>query len=98
MTALLIIAAGTGGIKPCVSSFGGDQFVIPQQQKYLDNFFFIFYLSINIGAALSNFITPVLRTKVKCFERDTCYPLAFGLPGILMVIAIRKFFVSEFRL
>ncbi|KAF7265076.1 hypothetical protein GWI33_021539, partial [Rhynchophorus ferrugineus] len=27
---LFLIALGTGGIKPCVSAFGGDQFVIPQ--------------------------------------------------------------------
>ena len=26
MTGLLLIAIGTGGIKPCVSAFGGDQF------------------------------------------------------------------------
>ena len=26
MVGLLLIAIGTGGIKPCVSSFGGDQF------------------------------------------------------------------------
>lgn len=27
LTGLVIIAIGTGGIKPCVSAFGGDQFV-----------------------------------------------------------------------
>jgi len=26
MTGLILIALGTGGIKPCVSAFGGDQF------------------------------------------------------------------------
>jgi len=26
MVGLLLIALGTGGIKPCVSAFGGDQF------------------------------------------------------------------------
>ena len=32
MLGLLFIAIGTGGIKPCVSSFGGDQFP-PSQVK-----------------------------------------------------------------
>jgi len=32
---LALIALGTGGIKPCVSAFGGDQFEIPRQQKQL---------------------------------------------------------------
>ena len=30
MLALFLIAVGTGGIKPCVSSFGGDQFTAEQ--------------------------------------------------------------------
>lgn len=30
IVALLLIAVGTGGIKPCVAAFGGDQFVLPQ--------------------------------------------------------------------
>ncbi|KAF7989212.1 hypothetical protein HCN44_007742 [Aphidius gifuensis] len=34
---LILIAIGTGGIKPCVAAFGGDQFYLPQQQKYLQD-------------------------------------------------------------
>ena len=30
MIGLLLIALGTGGIKPCVSAFGGDQFTADQ--------------------------------------------------------------------
>jgi solute carrier family 15 oligopeptide transporter 1 len=30
-----LIALGTGGIKPCVSAFGGDQFKLPEQEKQL---------------------------------------------------------------
>ena len=29
---LFLIAVGTGGIKPCVASFGGEQFKLPEQQ------------------------------------------------------------------
>ena len=32
---LALIALGTGGIKPCVSAFGGDQFNLPEQEKQL---------------------------------------------------------------
>lgn len=35
MIGLLLIAVGTGGIKPCVSAFGGDQFTSAQVRNYL---------------------------------------------------------------
>jgi len=37
---LALIALGTGGIKPCVSSFGGDQFKLPEQEKQLKVYFY----------------------------------------------------------
>ncbi|KAG0728410.1 Solute carrier family 15 member 1 [Chionoecetes opilio] len=84
---LLLIAMGTGGIKPCVSAFGGDQFVLPQQERQLTQFFFVFYFSINAGSLLSTFITPILRDDVSCFGGD-CYSLAFGVPAVLMFVAL----------
>lgn len=90
MTGLLIIAIGTGGIKPCVSAFGGDQFVRPQQDRQLEAFFSVFYFSINAGSLISTFITPILREDVYCFGKDSCYPLAFGVPAILMIVAVGK--------
>jgi len=30
-----LIALGTGGIKPCVAAFGGDQFKLPEQEREL---------------------------------------------------------------
>ena len=88
MTGLFIIALGTGGIKPCVSAFGGDQFVRPQQDRQLGAFFSVFYFSINAGSLISTFITPILREDVHCFDKDSCYPLAFGVPAILMIVAV----------
>ena len=31
---------------------------------------------------------PILRNDVKCFGMDNCFPLAFGVPSILMLIAL----------
>lgn len=87
---LLLIALGTGGIKPCVSAFGGDQFILPQQELQLATFFSMFYFSINAGSLISTSITPVLREKVHCFDEDSCFSLAFGVPGVLMVVSISK--------
>ncbi|RXM99129.1 Dedicator of cytokinesis protein 9 [Acipenser ruthenus] len=60
MIGLILIALGTGGIKPCVAAFGGDQFE-DHQEKQRSTFFSIFYLSINAGSLLSTVITPILR-------------------------------------
>ncbi|XP_034254541.1 peptide transporter family 1-like [Thrips palmi] len=81
---LLLIAMGTGGIKPCVSSFGGDQFTLPQQRRQLEQFFSVFYFIINAGGTLAILATPEVRA-LPCLGEDTCYPLAFGMPALLMV-------------
>lgn len=85
---LILIAIGTGGIKPCVCTFGGDQFQLPEQQDQLTRFFNRFITAIYTGALISTFITPELRRDVQCFGRDTCFPLAFGVLSLLMIVSI----------
>ncbi|XP_004577909.2 solute carrier family 15 member 2 [Ochotona princeps] len=90
---LSLIALGTGGIKPCVAAFGGDQF----EEKHAEErtrYFSGFYLAINAGSLISTFITPMLRGDVQCFGED-CYALAFGVPGLLMVIALVVFVMGS---
>ncbi|XP_064465951.1 peptide transporter family 1-like isoform X2 [Ornithodoros turicata] len=93
MVGLALIAIGTGGIKPCVSAFGGDQFVEGQETQ-LEQFFSLFYLSINAGSLLSTFITPILRVQ-KCMGMMFCFPLAFGVPAALMVVALILFLIGK---
>ncbi|XP_018598531.2 solute carrier family 15 member 2-like isoform X1 [Scleropages formosus] len=89
MTGLVLIAFGTGGIKPCVAAFGGDQFE-KEHTEERRKFFSIFYMAINAGSLLSTIITPILRGDVQCFGGD-CYALAFGVPAALMIIALVVF-------
>uniref|UniRef100_A0A3Q3MRD6 Solute carrier family 15 member 1 n=1 Tax=Mastacembelus armatus TaxID=205130 RepID=A0A3Q3MRD6_9TELE len=95
MVGLILIALGTGGIKPCVAAFGGDQFQ-DHQEKQRSTFFSIFYLSINAGSLLSTVITPILRGQ-ECgiHTKQKCYPLAFGVPAALMVVALIVFIVGS---
>uniref|UniRef100_A0AAQ6IL60 Solute carrier family 15 member 1 n=1 Tax=Anabas testudineus TaxID=64144 RepID=A0AAQ6IL60_ANATE len=95
MVGLLLIALGTGGIKPCVAAFGGDQFA-DDQEKQRSTFFSIFYLSINAGSLLSTIITPMLRAQ-ECgiHSQQKCYPLAFGVPAALMVVALIVFIIGS---
>ncbi|NXK28793.1 S15A1 protein, partial [Arenaria interpres] len=95
MIGLILIALGTGGIKPCVSAFGGDQFE-EDQDKQRSRFFSIFYLSINAGSLLSTIITPILRAQ-ECgiHSKQRCYPLAFGVPAALMAISLIVFIIGS---
>lgn len=89
---LVLIGAGTGGIKPCVSALSGDQF-LPNEQHRIQHFFSMFYFSINAGSLISTYVTPVLRNDVHCVSRQDCFPLAFGLPCVLMLVGL-IFFVA----
>lgn len=74
-----LIAFGAGGIKPCVSANVGDQFGA-MNQHMLPRIFNWFYFSINIGSAFSTLLIPELLDRVGP-------KVAFGVPGIAMVIA-----------
>ncbi|KAL7030433.1 hypothetical protein ACKWTF_006657 [Chironomus riparius] len=93
---LVLIAIGSGGIKPCVAAFGGEQFKMPEQAKQLATFFSLFYFSINAGSLISTFITPILR-DVKCMDMDDCFPLGFGLPVVLMMLSIVLFLSGKYK-
>ncbi|XP_073126595.1 protein NRT1/ PTR FAMILY 8.1-like [Henckelia pumila] len=81
--ALALIALGTGGIKPCVSSFGADQFDESDRneahKKY--SFFNWFFFAINMGA-LSG-ITLLVYIQVRFG-----WTWGFGVPTAAMISSI----------
>ncbi|XP_058079792.1 protein NRT1/ PTR FAMILY 8.3-like isoform X2 [Magnolia sinica] len=84
---LYMIALGTGGIKPCVSSFGADQFDDTDLTERVKkgSFFNWFYFSINIGALISSSLIVWIQ--------DNCgWGLGFGIPTLFMGLAIGSFF------
>ena len=62
MIGLSLIAIGSGGIKPCVSAHVGDQFG-KDNASLLEKVFGWFYVAINLGAAASTLITPILLSE-----------------------------------
>ncbi|KAL7154997.1 hypothetical protein ABFS83_03G043300 [Erythranthe nasuta] len=80
--ALALIALGTGGIKPCVSTFGADQFdesdPTEAQKKYA--FFNWFFFAINMGALLG--ITVLVYIQV-----EFGWVWGFGVPTALMIVS-----------
>ncbi|KAK6290604.1 hypothetical protein POUND7_002145 [Theobroma cacao] len=63
---LYLIALGTGGIEPCVSSFGADQFDDSNEavKKKKSSFFNWFYFSVNIGALVAGSVIIWIQTNV----------------------------------
>ncbi|KAL8215207.1 hypothetical protein R6Q57_004656 [Mikania cordata] len=85
--ALYLVALGTGGIKPCVSSYGADQFddAHEVEKKHKSSFFNWFYLSINIGALIASSLLVWIQDNVG-------WGWGFGIPAVAMAIAVASFF------
>jgi POT family proton-dependent oligopeptide transporter len=76
---LSLIALGSGGIKPCVSAFVGDQF--DQTNKHRAKVVFdAFYWIINFGSFFASLLMPV-------FLKSLGPAIAFGIPGVLMFVS-----------
>jgi proton-dependent oligopeptide transporter, POT family len=86
---LILIAVGSGGIKPCVSAHVGDQFG-HRNQHLLPKVYGWFYFSINFGSTFSTLLTPILLVKYGA-------GWAFGVPGILMVLATIAFWMGRHK-
>ncbi|KAL3829086.1 hypothetical protein ACJIZ3_017888 [Penstemon smallii] len=84
---LYVVAFATGGIKPCVSSYGADQFddddKIENVQK--NSFFNWFYLTINVGALISFSVLVWIKVNIG-------WGLGFGITAVAMAIAVAFFF------
>jgi solute carrier family 15 (oligopeptide transporter), member 1 len=90
-----LLAMGSGVIKPNVSTLMGmtyDQ-QRPGRTKLRSDAFAIFYGSINIGAAISSFCVPWIRTYYGSDSR--AYAIAFLFPAGLMVLAFVVFALGK---
>ncbi|KAF8786288.1 Solute carrier family 15 member 2 like protein [Argiope bruennichi] len=91
---LFLAGIGTGGIKPCVPVFGGNQFEQGQVQQR--QFFFSVYFAVsNVATITSTLLTPVLRGDFECFEEDTCYSLAFGFSAVIFLVSSIVFAICK---
>ncbi|KAF8400088.1 hypothetical protein HHK36_015963 [Tetracentron sinense] len=88
-TFLYVTGFGAAGIRPCVSSFGADQFDEKSRdyKSHLDSFFNFFYLSVTIGAI-------VAFTIVVYIQMEHGWGLAFGSLAIAMGISNMVFFIG----
>ncbi|XXG49671.1 hypothetical protein AAC387_Pa02g3783 [Persea americana] len=86
---LYITAFGAAGIRPCVSSFGADQFDEKSKdyKSHLDRFFNFFYLSVTVGAIIA-------FTMVVYIQMKHGWGSAFGSLAIAMGVSNVMFFIG----
>lgn len=85
--ALYLVALGTGGIKPCVSSYGADQFddADEVEKGHKSSFFNWFYFSINVGALIASSVLVWIQVNIG-------WGWGFGVPAAAMAVAVAFFF------
>jgi POT family proton-dependent oligopeptide transporter len=86
---LVLIALGTGFLKPNVSTMVGDLYASGDPRR--DAGFSIFYMGINLGALLAPLVVGYLGQRV-----DWHY--GFGAAGVFMVIGLIQYVVGRDRL
>ncbi|KAJ1566324.1 hypothetical protein HK405_010260, partial [Cladochytrium tenue] len=103
LLAIFLIAFGTGGIKPCVSAHGGDQFIEIQKQG-IEKFYNYFYMAINTGACISSFVSPLVQqnncyglvtSNPTLFSGGDCYSVAFAICAGVMFLGLTVFAVGK---
>ncbi len=105
---LLLVALGTGGIKPCVSTNVGDQFT-SKNAHLIERAFSLFYLAINAGSSISIYLCPVLLdpddpdakprfiAEYLLAHKMGGPVLAFGMPAAMMIFATFIFWLGRNR-
>ena len=91
IVAMFIIIFGNGFFKPNISSMVGSLY--PRSDKRLDSAFTIFYLGINVGALLGNFICSVVGDVKSGDVRDvSAFKWGFLAASLAMVTGSLVFY------
>ncbi|KAF3780494.1 NRT1-PTR FAMILY 1-3 protein [Nymphaea thermarum] len=90
MVGLYIVAVGTGGTKPNISTMGADQFddFEPKERKQKLSFFNWWMFSIFFSTIFANSFLVYIQDNVG-------WALGYGIPTIGLILAILVFFVGS---
>ena len=86
-TSLVIMIIGNGFFKPNISSLLGNLYNDPQYKANKDTGYNLFYMSINIGAFICNFIAAFMQNKYG-------WSLAFISAGCGMFLGVITFWIG----
>ncbi len=83
---MAFIICGNGFFKPNISSLVGTLYTVNDPRR--DSGFSIFYMGINVGAALGGFLCAYVGTEIN-------WHYGFGLAGIFMVLGLVIFLIGK---
>lgn len=86
-TSLVIMVIGNGFFKPNISTLLGNLFNDPKYKSQKDTGYNIFYMGINLGAFICNFIAAIMRNKIGWHG-------AFLAAGIGMFLGVITFWIG----
>ncbi|ONK75271.1 uncharacterized protein A4U43_C03F15130 [Asparagus officinalis] len=86
---LILLAIGAGGVRPCSLPFGVDQFdrTTEQGRQGLNSFFNWYYCTSTAGVIVAMTLMVYIQSSVS-------WPLGFGIPTGLMLLALIFFFLG----
>jgi len=101
---LILIACGTGLLKPNISSMVGQLY--PEGDKRRDAGFSIFYMGINLGAFLSPIVVGFLAQAEASrnfiaklgFDPNSAWHWGFGAAGVGMTLGIVQYLLGQRKL
>ncbi|KAI3903768.1 hypothetical protein MKX01_041296 [Papaver californicum] len=87
---LYFVAIGEGGHKPCVQTFGAEQFDerIPEEKKAKSSFFNWWYFGLCTGSTVGMLVVFYIQENVG-------WMIGFGLPALAMVFALVIFLLGS---
>ncbi|XP_010269378.1 PREDICTED: protein NRT1/ PTR FAMILY 5.4-like [Nelumbo nucifera] len=87
---LYIVSVGEGGHKPCVQTFGADQFSEdgPEEKKAKSSFFNWWYFGMSGGSMAATLVVPYVQDNVG-------WAVGYGITTVAMAIALALFLLGR---
>jgi POT family proton-dependent oligopeptide transporter len=86
--AVILIVVGNGFFKPNISTLLGNLYSTPENKPLKDSGYNIFYMGINLGAFICNFVAAYMRNEYG-------WGYAFGAAGVGMLLGIVWFIAGS---
>ncbi|XP_065868202.1 protein NRT1/ PTR FAMILY 1.2 [Euphorbia lathyris] len=91
LSSMALVSIGAGGVRPCSLAFGADQLdnrANPKNERLLESFFGWYYASTSVSVVIA-------LTAVVYIQDHHGWKIGFGVPAILMFLAVVMFIIAS---